>query len=313
MTRTARIGAWLALFMASLAPVAWAKVGVTSSSDGSPIGKPPTEDERVLRVGIDIQADELVTTGPDDRVHLVFLDGTSLTVSGNARLKIDRFVYDPAQNRGEIAISATKGVFRLVGGKISKATPITVDTPSASMGLRGGIGLFTVDSSQTTASFLFGKSLEVRAAGHTQTALRPGTQIQTSLGGPPGLPLLVPASLLTQPLHVLEGSHSTNNASPDEQAKRSGFSDQNSGRTYQTFQDLASLAVSQTATNALSQIRPVPNAPTTSSGTTVAAAPPVISQIPPPPPPPPPLPMDGGYHHHHHHHHYYFPFPLPRR
>src|SRR5690242_14124243 len=32
-----------------------AKVGITSAADGSPLGKPPNQNERVLRIGIDIQ------------------------------------------------------------------------------------------------------------------------------------------------------------------------------------------------------------------------------------------------------------------
>ena len=38
----------------------------------------------------------------------------------NAQLTIDKFVYDPATKTGDLAINASKGVFRLVGGKISK-------------------------------------------------------------------------------------------------------------------------------------------------------------------------------------------------
>ena len=75
-------------------PAAFARVGVTSETNGDPLGKPPTEAERVLRVGIDIQADELITTHADDRAHLVFLDGTALTVSPNAQLKVDRRAAD---------------------------------------------------------------------------------------------------------------------------------------------------------------------------------------------------------------------------
>jgi len=52
-------------------------IGVTSLSIGDPLGKPPTAAERVLRVGIDLQAGELVTTGAEDRCHLLFLDGTA--------------------------------------------------------------------------------------------------------------------------------------------------------------------------------------------------------------------------------------------
>src|SRR5229473_83494 len=84
---------------------AQSKVGVTSATDGDPLGKPPAENERILRIGIDVQA--------NDRAHLVFLDGTSLTVGPNARLTIDKFVYDPNTKTGDLAITASQGVLRL--------------------------------------------------------------------------------------------------------------------------------------------------------------------------------------------------------
>ena len=60
------------------------KVGVTAATDGDPLGKRPKEAERVLRIGIDAQVNELVTTNENDRAHLVFHDGSSLTVGPNA-------------------------------------------------------------------------------------------------------------------------------------------------------------------------------------------------------------------------------------
>src|SRR5258708_35638760 len=107
----------------SIGSPAWAGVGVTSGADGQPLGKPPNENERILRIGIDVQANELVTTGANDRAHLVFLDGSSLTVGPDARLTIDKFVYDPNTQKGELAVNASKRVFRLVVGKRSKSTP----------------------------------------------------------------------------------------------------------------------------------------------------------------------------------------------
>ena len=47
-----------------------AKVGVTSATDGDPLGKPPQEAERVLRIGIDVQANELITTNANDRARI---------------------------------------------------------------------------------------------------------------------------------------------------------------------------------------------------------------------------------------------------
>ena len=112
-----------------------ARVGVTSETSGDPLGKPPTEAERVLRAGIDIQANEVITTQADDRAHVVFLDGTALTVGPRASMVIDKFVDDPNTKKGELAVTLGSGVFRLVGGKISKTSAIVVNTPSASIGI----------------------------------------------------------------------------------------------------------------------------------------------------------------------------------
>ena len=45
-----------------LAPPVWARVGITSVVDGQPVGKPPESPERVLHIGNDMAADEVVTT-----------------------------------------------------------------------------------------------------------------------------------------------------------------------------------------------------------------------------------------------------------
>jgi hypothetical protein len=209
---------------------ALARVGVTSASDGDPLGKPPNENERILRIGIDVQADELITTAANDRAHLVFLDGSSLTVGPNARLSIDKFVYDPNAQKGELAINATKGVFRLVGGKISKSNPITITTPSSTIGIRGGITIFTVNRNQTVAGFVFGNSMTVTADGRTQTATRAGSQITTNVGGPPGAAVLLKAGALAAAFSQLEGTSSNNGSNTaDQAAQSSGFSSKNSG------------------------------------------------------------------------------------
>ena len=188
----------------SIGSPAWAGVGVTSGADGDPLGKPPNENERILRIGIDVQANELITTSATDRAHLVFLDGSSLTVGPDARLTIDKFVFDPNTKKGELAINASKGVLRLVGGKISKSNAITITTPSSTIGIRGGITIVSVSQVQTIADFVFGSSMTVTAAGQTQTATRAGSQI-TSTGGVPSAATLVKAGAMIAALSQLEG------------------------------------------------------------------------------------------------------------
>jgi hypothetical protein len=217
-----------------IASPASAKIGVTSATDGDPLGKPPTETERVLRIGIDVQADELITTKNNDRAHLVFLDGTSITVGPNAVVKLDKFVYDPNTKKGEMALTASKGVLRLVGGKISKSNAITIATPSSTIGIRGGITILSVSSTRTVSTFVFGNSLTVSGAGATQTITRPGSQVVTNFGGTPGNPTPVPPGGLNGSLGALEGNPNQGStpggSNPDQQAQNSGFSSQNSGQ-----------------------------------------------------------------------------------
>ncbi|MCW5733668.1 MAG: FecR domain-containing protein [Enhydrobacter sp.] len=274
--RTAVLGATA---LALVAGPAMARVGVTSATDGDPLGKPPQQNERVLRIGIDVQANEVVRTSSTDRAHLVFLDGTSLTVGPNARVTIDRFVYDPNTTKGDLAITATQGVFRLVGGKISKSTPITVTTPSSTIGIRGGITIFKVTASETLAAFIFGTRLTVTAAGQTQTITRPGYQIVVNSGGAPGAPTSIPKGGLASDLAVLETGSSPRTAgtNADQRAQTSGFSAQNSGQAVYPLPTPRPLnnATNNVTTNAIS-----------GANTQVQ----VDTAKPPAPPPPPPLP-----------------------
>lgn len=227
---------------------AQAKVGVTSATDGDPLGKPPQQNERILRIGIDVQANELITTRTNDRAHLVFLDGTSLTVGPNAQLTIDKFVYDPASSTGELAVNATRGVFRLVGGKISKTKPIIVTTPSSSIGIRGGIMIGEAQSSFTKATFVFGSKMTVTANGIVQTVLRPGFEVITTLGGTPGQPTKANTAGYASQLTQLEGNVGKGpgggpgagpppfgGVNPDRVAQTSGFASQNSAKPGGTF------------------------------------------------------------------------------
>ncbi len=235
----------LALTSAGTAFAQASRVGVTSATNGDPLGKPPSGNERVLRIGIDVQANEVVTTHDNDRAHLVFLDGTALTVGPNAQLTIDKFVYDPNTKTGDLAMTATAGVFRLVGGKISKTNTVTINTPSGTIGIRGGIGIFRIGPCSgigifrigpcsTIASFIFGHNMTVTGSGgQTQNVTRPGSQVVVNAGAPPSLPTLLPPGGLSAAITQLEtGNSGTGNGGvgqADTRAASSGFSGTNTG------------------------------------------------------------------------------------
>ncbi len=150
-------------------------------------GIPPQEDARVLKVGIDVFVNERVQTDEGGKAQLLFFDGSALTIGPNSDVVLDKFVYDPDAKTGELVFSAAKGVFRVVGGKISKKRPITLKTPNAVIGIRGGIASITVGE-EVTATFLFGESLQVTSNGVTKTAVRPGSRIVVPPQAPPQPP-----------------------------------------------------------------------------------------------------------------------------
>ena len=183
------------------------RIGVTQATENSPLGKPPTGPDRILRVGTDIQANEVVTTSATDRAHLVFLDGTTVTIGPNSRLIIDKFVYDPSTQKGEIALNASTGVFRIIGGRISKTSEVKVATPSASLGIRGGIMVFNVTVNATTSMMVYGDQMSVTSlvngVSQTTTVNVPGLGVATSLGAAPGTASVTVAGDLTAALSTL--------------------------------------------------------------------------------------------------------------
>ena len=82
-----------------------------------------------------------IATGPASRLQVLLLDRTNFTVGANARLKIDRFVYDPSRSASAVGLSVTKGAFRFMSGKPLHANPgqSQINTPVASIGIRGTI------------------------------------------------------------------------------------------------------------------------------------------------------------------------------
>jgi hypothetical protein len=165
---------------------AHAGVGVVSMTDGAPTGQPQSGGERVLRPGLEMQLNERVVTKTNDRAHLVFLDGTSVTLGPDSELVVDKFSYDPDHKSGDMALTISRGTFRFVGGAISKNNEVVINTPSGALGIRGGTFDGNVSPSGTSANFLYGTSLRVSSQAGTQTATRAGSQIAVPFGGAPG-------------------------------------------------------------------------------------------------------------------------------
>ncbi len=96
------------------------RVGIAAAVNPATNGTAPDGSDRVIVVGSKMRHNERIVTTDKGRTQLLFLDGSALTIGPNSDVVLDEFVYDPNTKTGKLAFSATKGLFRLVGGKFQR-------------------------------------------------------------------------------------------------------------------------------------------------------------------------------------------------
>ncbi len=89
------------------------------------------------KVGDLVYQGDVVQTGADGRLGIYFTDGTSFNLSNNARMALNEFVYEPNGTSNSTLFNLTKGTFTFVAGHIAKTGDMKVDTPVATLGVRG--------------------------------------------------------------------------------------------------------------------------------------------------------------------------------
>jgi hypothetical protein len=89
------------------------------------------------KVGDLVYQGDVVRTGADGRVGINFSDGTSFNLTNNANMTLNEFVYDPSSKSNSTLFNLSKGTFTFVAGKIAKTGDMKIDTPVATMGIRG--------------------------------------------------------------------------------------------------------------------------------------------------------------------------------
>ena len=137
-----------------------------------------------INIGKPIIYNERIQTSGQGLVQVLLVDGSTFTVGPNSDLVIDKFVYDPRRQTGQIAATFTKGVVRFVGGKISKTEGgVKVNSPAGSLAIRGGMFLGNVQGSRGVFLFLYGDEMRLtRPNGQVLRAFETGYKIDTSVG-----------------------------------------------------------------------------------------------------------------------------------
>ena len=97
----------------------------------------PAGDNGPAKVGDVVFRGDVIQTGSDGLVGLVFTDGTSFNISSNARMELNEFIYDPKGKSNATLINLKKGAFTFIAGAIAKSGDMKIETPVGTMGIRG--------------------------------------------------------------------------------------------------------------------------------------------------------------------------------
>lgn len=112
----------------------------------------PAQVEKHSGGSIDIQKgsgveslDTVVTANA--RANIVFVDDTQVAVTENSKLLIDEYVFDPATSKGKLSLKIAEGTVRYASGIIAHTdnTQVDIETPTATIGVRGTDFTMTVD------------------------------------------------------------------------------------------------------------------------------------------------------------------------
>ncbi|MEO7108477.1 MAG: FecR domain-containing protein [Rhodoferax sp.] len=214
---------WLAAAAAAatglLAPTASAATPTTGTVGIASAARPgvvSVSNERVVYIGNAVTFGERFKTDSTGVLHILFMDRSSMTLGPNSELVIDEFVFHPEAKQGSIAVNLITGTLRAVGGFVSKfITPLgrsaaQVRTPTATIGIRGGITLVEAQADSTRGVFLFGDYMQVSSPSGQllQTVTRPGFSVTSTLDGAQE-PVRVPAADMAQLVNLFESRQTT--------------------------------------------------------------------------------------------------------
>jgi outer membrane immunogenic protein len=167
----------LAALALAASPDVGAAVAVTNE-----VTRESAASKQPLFKGEAVHQDEIIATGIEAEAEVELLDRTRLAVGPEARLILDKFVYDPGL-RSSIAFSLSKGAFRFITG-IARKDSYEIRTPVAFVGTRGTVFDIFVGSGGATAVLLLEGALEVcNLAGVCRLLNRVGSIVFVGVDG----------------------------------------------------------------------------------------------------------------------------------
>ena len=101
----------------------------------------------ILNMGDNVEKGDVVQSGSNSTVGITFIDGTVFGLSSNAKMVLNDMVYETNGSNNSSLMSLVAGTITFVAGETAKHGDMKIDTPVATMGIRGTAVLVEIDFS----------------------------------------------------------------------------------------------------------------------------------------------------------------------
>lgn len=138
-----------------------------------------------------IHKGDTIQTGPRGRIQILFTDNTIISLGRNTNLAIHEYLWQPELKNGALRTEVKEGIFRVMGGAITKTNPekFTTKTPAATIGIRGSMYAGRVSDNSLSVVFQGGRGIFVEN-GHGRVEIHtPGHGTNVSPSQPPPPPV----------------------------------------------------------------------------------------------------------------------------
>lgn len=126
-----------------------ASATVSVAKDDRPVGlvKTASGDAFILRdnrrmaafPGQQLVLGDVLATGATGKLGIIMRDDTVLSLGPSTETRIEKFVFEPAEQKLGMVLRVSKGLIAYLSGRISKLAPgsVRIETPVATLGVRG--------------------------------------------------------------------------------------------------------------------------------------------------------------------------------
>ena len=100
------------------------------------------------KIGDIVYESDILRTGADGHLGVTLKDETRVSLGPSSEVRLDRFLYSPAEGQFAFVLRVFHGIAAYVSGRIAKLSPdaVRLETPTAIVGIRGTRVLIKVAS-----------------------------------------------------------------------------------------------------------------------------------------------------------------------